>query len=329
MPSKNEGETGPPRSESATAPAIGTPSIPGERLQKILAQAGIASRRAAEEIIAAGRVAVNGTVVREMGVRADPSKDTITVDGRMLAISTGPAKSGEMVYLMLNKPPGVVSTVKDTHGRTTVLDLIGKTEGEPRRAGRPIPSPGTRIYPVGRLDADTTGLLLLTNDGDLTFRLTHPRFGVEKEYRAVVRGRPPEQALQKLREGIEIEGELTAQAVVDWLGTREGSTLLRVVIHEGRKRQVRLMLAAVGHPVVELQRVRFGPLALGDLEVGKWRTLALHEVHALRKAVKLRPATNTSTTKTRKTSAHVPAREPERRSEQQSRGSTGRKKIGR
>ncbi len=317
----------PPSAGSTPFIGAGDTPVAGERLQKILAQAGVASRRAAEEIIAAGRVAVNGTVVKEMGVRADPSKDTITVDGRPLAVSTGAAKTGGMIYLMLNKPRGVVSTAKDTHGRTTVLDLIGKIEGEPRRAGRPIPSPNARIYPVGRLDADTTGLLLLTNDGDLTFRLTHPRFGVEKEYRAVVRGRPPEQALQKLREGIEIEGELTAPAVVDWLGTREGSTLLRVVIHEGRKRQVRLMLAAVGHPVVELQRVRFGPMTLGDLEVGKWRTLALHEVHALRKAVKLRPATtNTGTTKT---SHHAPAPKPERRPEQQSRGSTGRKKIGR
>src|SRR5688500_3951701 len=289
----------------------------GERLQKILAQAGIASRRAAEEIISAGRVAVNGTVVREMGVRADPAKDTITVDGRPVAISSGTAKSAEMVYVMLHKPPGVVSTVKDTHGRTTVLDLIGKTEGEPRRAGRPVAPPRARVYPVGRLDADTTGLLLLTNDGDLTFRLTHPRLGVEKECRALVRGRPPEQALQMLREGIEIEVELTAPAVVDWLGAREGSTMLRVVIHEGRKRQVRLMMAAIGHPVVELQRVRFGPLTLGDLEPGKWRALALHEVHALRKAVKLRPATTDAT----RPRGDRPAQKP--------RESTGRRKVGR
>jgi len=325
MPSRNEGR-GRPASDSSHGTGEPDGTAFGERLQKILARAGIASRRAAEEMIAAGRVAVNGMVVKEMGVRADPSKDNITVDGRPLAISPGEPKPGELVYLVLNKPRGVVSTAKDTHGRPTVLDLISRTEGEPKRAGRPVPSPAARIYPVGRLDADTTGLLLLTNDGDLTFRLTHPRFGVEKEYRAVVRGRPPEHALQKLREGIEIEGERTAPAVVDWLGAREGSTLLRVVIHEGRKRQVRLMLAAVGHPVVDLQRVRFGPLTLGDLEPGKWRALALHEVHALRKAVKLRPATDTAATKT---SHHAPAPKPERRPQEHSRVSTGRKKVGR
>ena len=140
---------------------------------------------------------------------------------------------------------------------------------------------------MGRLDADTTGLLLITNDGDLTFRMTHPRYGVEKEYRALVRGHPSPAALQKLREGVEIEGEITAPAQVEELGRRGENTWLRIIIHEGRKRQVRLMTAAIGHPVIELQRVRFGPLALGNLAPGKWRYLAVHEVHALRKAVDL------------------------------------------
>jgi 23S rRNA pseudouridine2605 synthase len=140
------------------------------------------------------------------------------------------------------------------------------------------------------LDADTTGLLLLTNDGDLTFRVTHPRFGVEKEYIALVRGRPSDDSLTRLREGVEIEGEMTAPAKVEWLDVHEGKTRLRITIHEGRKRQVRLMLAAIGHSVIELQRVRFGPILLGNLEEGKWRYLATHEVHALRKAVKLKVA---------------------------------------
>src|SRR5262249_39556563 len=141
-----------------------------------------------------------------------------------------------------------------------------------------------RVYPVGRLDVDTTGLLLLTNDGDLTFRLTHPRYSVEKEYLALVRGHPSPAALQKLRDGVEIEGELTAPAKVKELDHQGNNTLLQITIHEGRKRQIRLMCEAIGHPVLQLQRVRFGPLSFGDLQLGKWRHLATHEVHALRKA---------------------------------------------
>jgi 23S rRNA pseudouridine2605 synthase len=140
---------------------------------------------------------------------------------------------------------------------------------------------------VGRLDADSTGLLLLTNDGDLTFRLTHPKYGVEKEYRVLVRGKPGEAVLNRLREGVEIEGEMTAPAKVEELGRRDNDTWLRITIREGRKRQIRLMAAAVGHHVVELQRVRFGPILLGNLIPGKWRYLAQHEIHALRKSVKL------------------------------------------
>ena len=251
-----------------------------ERLQKVLAHAGVASRRAAEEMIAAGRVKVNGEVVTEMGVRVDPATDSIEVDGKPVEVKPG-TSTQEMVYIVLNKPVGVVATVKDAHAERTVLDLL---------EGAHLRERGLRVYPVGRLDADTTGLLLLTNDGDLTFRLTHPRYGVEKEYRALVRGHPSNDALRRLREGVEIEGEATAPAHVEELGRRGGDTWLRVVIHEGRKRQVRLMCAVVGHPVIELQRVRFGPIALGNLEPGRWRYLALHEVHALRKAVGLRAA---------------------------------------
>jgi pseudouridine synthase len=160
-----------------------------------------------------------------------------------------------------------------------VLDLVQTTDERTKSQ--------SRLYPVGRLDTDSTGLILLTNDGDLTFRLTHPKFGVEKEYRVLVRGRPNAEQLKKLREGVEIEGEMTAPAKVEEKGRQGDHTFLSVTIHEGRKRQVRLMCAAVGHPVIELERVRFGPVSLGNLQQGKWRYLALHEVHALRKAVRL------------------------------------------
>ncbi|MEA2574870.1 MAG: rRNA synthase [Chloroflexia bacterium] len=252
-----------------------------ERLQKILAQAGIASRRAAEELIAAGRVTVNGEVVKEMGVRADPATDTIAVDGKPLKLNTGTGQAQKFVYIALNKPLGVVSTVKDPEGRPTVMTLLASAK---------LTEQGLRLYPVGRLDTDSTGLLLLTNDGDLTFRLTHPRYEVDKEYHVIVRGRPTGEALNKLREGVMIEGGLTAPAKIDVLSRTEGNTSLRITIREGRKRQVRLMCAAVGHPVIELTRVRFGPIELGDLQPGKWRNLAVHEAHALRKAVKLKSA---------------------------------------
>jgi 23S rRNA pseudouridine2605 synthase len=272
-------------------------------------------------MIAAGRVTVNGATVTEMGVRADPAKDTIKVDGTTLNVPALETQSQEMVYIAMHKPRDVVSTAKDTHGRPTVLDLLrpgvrdqgsGARDREPGNKGQgeggnsshrgrstpntQHPSPNTqgsspevpqRVYPVGRLDADSTGLLLLTNDGDLTFRLTHPKYGIEKEYRVLVRGKPGEAVLNRLREGVEIEGEMTAPAKVEELGRRDNDTWLRITIREGRKRQVRLMAAAVGHHVVELQRVRFGPILLGNLIPGKWRYLARHEIHALRKAVKL------------------------------------------
>jgi 23S rRNA pseudouridine2605 synthase len=293
--------------KSARDPAVAPPEGAGERLQKILARAGVASRRAAEEMISAGRVRVNGQVVTEMGVRANPHTDKIEVDGKPLAPAPTAEKGVEFTYIMLHKPLGVVSTAKDPQGRTTVLDLLRTTDDSSLNVRRPttddrspqstvhrhsaIRNPQSaieRVYPVGRLDADSSGLLLLTNDGDLTFRLTHPKFGVEKEYRALVRRRPNAEALKRLREGVEIEGEMTAPARVEETGAQGDHTWLRVVIHQGRKRQVRLMCAAVGHPVIELQRTRFGPLQLGSLQPGKWRHLATHEIHALQKAVRLR-----------------------------------------
>lgn len=297
------------RTEAHPKSLISRPPAPhGERLQKVLARAGVASRRAAEELIAAGRVQVNGEVVREMGVRALPT-DEITVDGKPIGTVDAEDEPTAPVYIMLNKPPGVVSTVKDTHDRPTVLDVVraskavgrrapdgvverSRTEGVvPRPALSPQLAPDTRIYPVGRLDADTTGLILLTDDGDLTFRLTHPRYGVEKEYRVLVRGMPGGGQLKELREGVEIEGGKTAPAKVEVAGKRGEDSWLRVTIREGRKRQVRLMMAAVGNHVIRLERVRFGPLVLGDLELGRWRYLTPAEVGALCRLVKLEGST--------------------------------------
>jgi 23S rRNA pseudouridine2605 synthase len=234
------------------------------RLAKHLAHAGVASRRAAEALVAEGRVRVGDEVVTDPARDVDGSEG-ITVDGRPV----GPAGHDRVVYA-LNKPAGVVSTARDTHGRRTVVELV--------------PHAGTRLYPVGRLDAETTGLLLLTDDGDLAHRLTHPRFEVPKTYRARVGGGPvSDRALARLREGVDLEDGRTAPARVRRLGGGRGS-YLELVLREGRKRQVRRMCEAVGHPVVELRRVAFGPLALGDLPPGAARRLGPDEVDALRGA---------------------------------------------
>lgn len=222
-------------------------SAEGERLQKILARAGIGSRRACEELIAAGRVRVNGEVA-VLGDRADPDADVIEVDGVRIGTRQG------LVYYLLNKPRGVVSTASDPQGRPTVVDLV------PRRP---------RVYPVGRLDADTEGLLLLTNDGDLAHRLTHPSYGVEKEYLAEVAGTPSRGALRRLREGVELDDGPTAPATVSLVGDH----LLRIAVHEGRNRQVRRMTAAVGLPTLRLVRVAIGNYRLDGLAPGQWRVL--------------------------------------------------------
>ena len=235
-----------------------------ERLQKILSRAGVASRRAAEELISAGRVTVNGRVA-SLGDRADPAADAVAVDGVRLGVAPG------LVYYLLNKPRGVVTTASDPQGRPTVVDLV---PAEPR------------VFPVGRLDADTEGLLLLTNDGDLTQRLTHPSHGVEKEYLAEVEGRPAPGALRRLRQGVELDDGLTAPARV----SLAAPGALRIVIHEGRNRQVRRMCDAVGHPVVRLVRVRIGPLRDTRLRPGKWRPLDQKEVRALEAAVGPEPS---------------------------------------
>jgi 23S rRNA pseudouridine2605 synthase len=230
------------------------------RLGKHLAHAGVASRRGAEALIAERRVTVDGEVV------TDPARD---VTGReAIAVDGEPVRAdGARVVYAVHKPVGVVSTARDTHGRRTVVDLVSSPQ---------------RLYPVGRLDADTTGLVLLTNDGDLAYALTHPSFEVPRTYRARVEGRPDERAMRALREGVELEDGRTAPARVRRVGAHE----LELTIHEGRKRQVKRMLAAVGHPVLALQRVAFGPLRLGELAAGKHRRLTAAEVERLRKAAR-------------------------------------------
>lgn len=231
----------------------------GERLQKVLAQAGIGSRRVCEIYIDEGRISVNG-VIAHLGQRVDPLVDVVEFDGSQIGVKPG------LVHYLLNKPAGVVTTAQDTHGRPTVVELV---PAEPR------------VFPVGRLDADTEGLLLLTNDGDLTHRLTHPSFGVEKEYLAEVRGEPSRGALRTLREGVDLEDGPTAPAAVSTLQ----ANLLRITIHEGRNRQVRRMCEAVGHPVVRLVRTRIGPLTDTTLKPGEWRELTQAEVRSLERAV--------------------------------------------
>ena len=230
----------------------------GERLQKVLAQAGLGSRRACEELIAAGRVRLNGEVA-SLGMRADPETDVVEVDGARIGVRQG------LVHYLLNKPAGVVTTAADPQGRPTVVDLV---PGEPR------------VYPVGRLDTDTEGLLVLTNDGDLAHRLTHPSFGVDKEYLAEVEGTPGRGALRRLREGVDLDDGPTAPAKASLVGDHT----LRITIHEGRNRQVRRMCEAVGHPVRRLVRVRIGPLSDRRLAPGAWRPLTQAEVRALERA---------------------------------------------
>jgi 23S rRNA pseudouridine2605 synthase len=234
-----------------------------QRLQKVLAQAGLGSRRACEVLIADGRVRVNGRVAT-LGDRADPEVDEIEVDGAVVGVRPG------LVHYLLNKPAGVVTTASDPQGRATVVGLV---PGEPR------------VFPVGRLDADTEGLLLLTNDGDLAHRLTHPSFGVDKEYLVEVEGTPARGVVRRLRDGVELEDGVTAPAKVSAVG----ESLLRITIHEGRNRQVRRMCEAVGHPVRRLVRVRIGPVSDRRLAPGEWRPLGQHEVRALERAAAGKP----------------------------------------
>ncbi len=240
-----------------------------ERLQKIMAAAGIGSRRANEALIRAGRVRVNGQVAR-LGDRADLERDTITVDGK-------PLSAEALVYIMVNKPRGVLSSTEDEleQERPTVRDLV--------------PLPG-HLYPVGRLDKPSEGLILLTNDGRLAHRLTHPRYEHEKVYEVVVEGAMSDDALDEWRRGVALDGRPTAPATVELVERRRDQTALRITLREGRKRQIRRIAAAFGHPVTRLLRTHIGPLALGDLAPGQWRRLTPAEVGALQATIARQPA---------------------------------------
>jgi len=233
------------------------------RLQKWLASAGVASRRKAEELILAGRVELNGKTVQELGAKGNPARDTLLLDGKPVKISE------EKVYIMLHKPEGVVTTVTDPFGRETVMDYV--------------PS-ATRLFPVGRLDADTSGLLLLTNDGEWAQKLTHPKFETQKTYVAVVNGVPTDVSLRNFRRGLVVDGKKTAPAMVKLLekqkaGKAQNAKLL-ITIHEGRNHQVRNMCEAIGHKVLTLKRVAVGGLELGNIAKCKWRKLTPKEVRA-------------------------------------------------
>jgi pseudouridine synthase len=239
------------------------------RLNRYLAKAGVASRRACDEIISSGRVKVNGLAVSTLGTDIDPERDSVEVDGRPVSIPP------EHTYLMLNKPPGYVVTMKDPQGRRVVSELIVGIDA--------------RIFPVGRLDVDTEGLLIMTDDGDLAHRILHPSFELTKVYEVVARGVLSIEQKETLEGGVIIDGRRTAPARVRIVSSRLNTTVAVVSIHEGRKRQLRRMFEAVGHPVRRLRRVRVGPIELGGLPLGKWRHLEGREVDSLMKAVSLSP----------------------------------------
>ena len=238
-----------------------------ERLQKVLAHAGVASRRKSEELIVKGRVTVNGKVVTQLGTRVDSDRDVIRVDGERIQVASS------HVYVIVNKPRGGLSVMEDDRGRQSLGDLV---------------SAPTRLYPVGRLDATSEGLILLTDDGELANLLTHPRYKHEKEYLVLVNGRPSDKTLAAWRRGVVLDEKLTAPARVSFVRTQGDSTVLRVAMREGRKRQIRRVASLLGHPVRELTRVRLGPLQLSRLEPGQWRYLTSREIHEL-ESLKKRP----------------------------------------
>jgi len=231
-----------------------------ERIQKILARAGICSRRKAEEYIAAGRVTVDGQIITRPGLKVNPDQAAITVDGK-------PIRQEEKIYLLLHKPPGYVTTMSDPQGRPIVMDLLTGVKH--------------RVFPVGRLDLDSEGALILTNDGALGNKILHPRFEVNKTYEATIRGVPKTAGLKQLEQGIMLEGRKTWPAQLRILQRKKGTTTIEVIIHEGKKRQVRKMFQAIGHPVLRLKRTAYGGLKLGTLGLGKFRFLTKNDLKKL------------------------------------------------
>lgn len=233
-----------------------------ERLHKFIARAGIASRRKAEKMIKDGMVKVNGNVIKEMGCLIDSNKDKVFVDNKLVKIEN------KKIYLLLNKPVAVVTSVSDPERRKTVIDLLSDVHD--------------RVYPIGRLDFLTKGLLLLTNDGDLAYRLTHPKYKVDKTYIAIVKGIVKDKEINSLRKGVLLEDGPTLPAKVRVLSNRRDQTKLEIIIREGRNRQVRRMCQYIGHPVISLTRTAFGHLHLGNLEPGQYRALTHKEIKDLR-----------------------------------------------
>ncbi len=249
-----------------------------ERLQKILAYAGYGSRRACELMISEGRVAVDGKLAH-LGDKADPNTQRITVDGVPLR-----RRKRDFTYVALYKPRGVISTTSDPQGRRTVSDLVNLSQ---------------RLYPVGRLDADSEGLVLLTDDGELTQHLTHPRYGHPRVYDVLVEGEPTGETLSRWKRGIVIEGKKARFTAVEVKSPQRGVTWLRITVREGRKHLIRRMTAALGHPTLRLIRVAIGPLQLGKLKPRQWRYLTAKEIHALRREVGLESRSNSRTRRRR------------------------------
>lgn len=232
-----------------------------ERLQKYLAECGIASRRKCEQYILSGRVKVNGNVVKELGIKIDPKADIVEFDGKIIK------RKIKCIYIMMNKPTGYITSVKDQFSRPTVLDLINIKE---------------RIYPVGRLDYNTSGLLILTNDGELAYTLTHPKHEIVKTYIAEIKGIPDEKEIVRFKNGLKIDDYVTSKADIKIIHKKFSTSIVEIKIHEGRNRQVRKMCDAIGHPVITLKRTKIGNLSLDGLKVGHWRYLNKKEIEYLK-----------------------------------------------
>jgi 23S rRNA pseudouridine2605 synthase len=261
---RRPGRSGRPKSAKTTGRRSST--APGERLQKVLAAAGLGSRRQCEELIVTGRVEVDRQVVTELGTRVEADQQEVRVDGTVLPRT-------RQLYYAVNKPDGVISTNRDPSGRPRVIDLV--------------PKPDVRLFPVGRLDLHSEGLILLTNDGELANRLTHPRYGIQKTYRVTVAGCPEREVLDKLRRGIRLAEAWVRVPAIKIKSRQKKSAVLEMVLEEGRNREIRRILAKVGHKVLRLERVAVGPVRLGNLEPGAYRVLSRQEIQALRKAARM------------------------------------------